>query len=86
MPAGVNNTAGDAVEHVNAAAGEAGEALALVAGNLGDQARDQAVASGQAVLRQTRRAGDGYAAAKPLTALLVAGAVGYGLGYLMHRS
>ena len=86
MPARVNNATGDAVEHVKAAAGEA---LASVAENLGEQARGQAAATAEALLRPTRRAGERlsrYAAAKPLTALLVAGAVGYGLGYLMHRS
>ena len=86
MPAGVKNAAGDAVEHVKAAAGEA---LASVAENIGEQARDEAGAAAEALLRQTRRAGDRlsrYATAKPLTALLVAGAVGYGLGYLLHRS
>ena len=86
MPARVNNAADDAVEHVKAAAGEA---LASVAENIGEQARDEAGAAAEALLRQTRRAGDRlsrYATAKPLTALLVAGAVGYGLGYLMQRS
>jgi len=86
IPAGVKNAAGDAVEHIKAAAGEA---LASVAENIGEQARDEAGAAAEALLRQTRRAGDRlsrYATAKPLTALLVAGAVGYGLGYLMQRS
>ena len=66
-----------------------GEALASVAENLGEHARDQAAATAEALLGQTRRAGDRlshYAAANPLTALLVAGAVGYELGYLFHRS
>ena len=88
MPARVKNAAGNAntAEHVKAAAGEA---LASVAENIGEQARDEAGAAAEALLRQTRRAGDRlsrYATAKPLTALLVAGAVGYGLGYLLHRS
>ena len=85
-PARVKNAAGDAVEHVKAAAAEA---LASVAENVGEQARNQAAATAEVALRQTRRAGDRlsrYAAANPLTALLVAGAVGYGLGYLMRRS
>jgi ElaB/YqjD/DUF883 family membrane-anchored ribosome-binding protein len=83
---GVKNAAGEVVEHLK---GAAGEALASVAENIREQARDQAGAAAEALLRQTRRAGDRlsrYATAKPLTALLVAGAVGYGLGYLMHRS
>ena len=60
----------------------AGEVLASVAENIGEQARHQAGAVAEALLRQTRRAGDRlsrYATAKPLTALLVARAVGYGL-------
>src|SRR5947207_8268585 len=88
MPARVKNAAGNAntAEHVKAAAGEA---LASVAENIGEPARDEAGAAAEALLRQTRRAGDRlsrYATAKPLTALLVAGAVGYGLGYLIQRS
>src|SRR3954466_12290612 len=86
MPARVKNAAGDVAEHVKAAAGEA---LASVAEHIGEQARDQAGAGAEALLRQTRRAGDRVwrsAAANPLTALLVVGAVGYGLGYLLHRS
>src|SRR5215212_2227170 len=86
MPAGVKNAAGEAVEHVKAAAGEA---LASVAENIGEPAGDQAAKAAEALLGHTRRAGDRVlrsAAANPLTALLVAGAVGYGLGYLMHRS
>lgn len=86
MPARVKKAAGDATEHVEAAAGEA---LASVAENSGEQARDQAGAAAEALLRQIRRAGDRlsrYATSKPLTAVLAAGAVGYGLGYLLHRS
>ena len=86
MPARVKNAAGDAAEHVKAAAGEV---LASVAENVGEQSRDKAGVAAEALLRQTRRTGDRlsrYATAKPLTALLVAGAVGYGLGYLLHRS
>jgi hypothetical protein len=86
MPARVNNAADDAVEHVKAAAGEA---LASVAENIGEPAGDQAAKAAEALLGHTRRAGDRVlrsAAANPLTALLVAGAVGYGLGYLLHRS
>jgi ElaB/YqjD/DUF883 family membrane-anchored ribosome-binding protein len=77
--------AGDAVEHVEHVKAAAGEAPASVAENIADQAGVAA----EALLRQTRRAGDRlsrYATANPLTALLVAGAVGYGLCYLMQRS
>jgi ElaB/YqjD/DUF883 family membrane-anchored ribosome-binding protein len=86
MPARANNAMGDAVEHVKTAAGEV---LASLAENIGEQARDEAGRAAEALLRQTRRAGDRlsrYATAKPLTALLVAGAVGYGLAYLLRRS
>ena len=83
---GAKNAASDAVELAKAAAGEA---VASVAEKLGEHAQDQAAATAEALLRQTRRAGgrlSHYAAANPFTALLVAGAVGYGLGYLLHRS
>ena len=86
IPAGVKNAAGDAVEHIKAAAGEA---LASAAENIGEPAGDEAAEAAEALLGHTRRAGDRVlrsAAANPLTALLVAGAVGYGLGYLLHRS
>ena len=86
MPARVKNAAGDAVEHVKAAAGEA---LASAAENIGEPAGDEAAEAAEALLGHTRRAGDRVlrsAAANPLTALMVAGAVGYGLGYLLHRS
>lgn len=85
-PARVKNAAADAAEHVEAAAREA---LASMVENSGEQARDQAGAAAEALRRQTRRAGDrlsGYATSKPLTAVLVAGVVGYGLGYLLRRS
>src|SRR5205085_7196117 len=86
MLAKAKNAGSDAVEHAKAAAGEA---LASVAENLGEHASDRAAATAEALLRQTRRASDRlshYAAANPLTALLVAGAVGYGFGYLLHHS
>jgi|tagenome__1003787_1003787.scaffolds.fasta_scaffold20943314_2 ElaB/YqjD/DUF883 family membrane-anchored ribosome-binding protein len=86
MLAQAKNAASDAVEHAKAAAGEA---LASAAENLGEHASDQAAATAEALRRQTRRAGhrlSHYAAANPLTALLVAGAVGYGFGYLLHHS
>jgi ElaB/YqjD/DUF883 family membrane-anchored ribosome-binding protein len=86
MLAEATNAASDAVERAKAAAGEA---LASVAENLGEHARDQAASTAEALLRPTRGAGDRlshYAAANPLTALLVAGAVGYGFGYLLHHS
>src|SRR5205823_12328717 len=55
MPARVKNAAGDAAEHVKAAAGEV---LASVAENVGEQSRDKAGVAAEALLRQTRRAGD----------------------------
>src|SRR3954453_7064619 len=86
MLAQAKNAARDAVEHAKAAAGEA---LASAAENLGEHASDRAAATAEALRRHTRGAGDRIsrdAAANPLSALLVAGAVGYGLGYLLHRS
>ena len=86
MLAGAKNAASDAVEPLKVAAGEA---LASVAENLGEHASDRAAATAEALLRQTRRASDRlshYATANPLTALLVAGAVAYWFGYLLHHS
>ena len=57
-----------------------------------DTARDvanQASQAANAVYQQGARAGDSvsrYAAEQPLTALLIAAAVGYGIAYLIHRA
>jgi len=49
---------------------------------------NQATQAANAVYRQGARAGGSvsrYAAEQPLTALLVAAAIGYGIAYLIHR-
>jgi ElaB/YqjD/DUF883 family membrane-anchored ribosome-binding protein len=92
----VQASAGEAVEKatalahdVSAAAGQAaaqaGEIMQGAARDVGTQAEQAA----QAVYQQGARAGgylSRYAAEQPLSALLVAGAIGYGLAYLIHRS
>ena len=61
-------------------AGQAGEVIKSAANQAGDAAsslyRQGADAGGQ-----VRR----YAAEQPITALLIAAALGYGLAYLIHR-
>ena len=50
---------------------------------------NQATQAANAVYRQGARAGGSvsrYAAEQPLTALLVAAAIGYGIAYLIHRA
>lgn len=69
---------------IDGAKDAAGEALASIAKNAGDHA----AATAETLRQQTLRAGDSLsrrAGANPLTALLIAGAVGYGLAYLLHR-
>ena len=66
------------------AVAQAGDIVQGVAREVGDQASQSAAA----VYQQGTRAGgylSRYAAEQPLTALLIAGALGYGLGYLIHR-
>ena len=86
------NVAAELIDHAKSAAGDA---LTSMAEHLGEQAqdvagrvRDQAADTTKAVYEQGRRAGDYLsrnAESNPLTALLVAGAVGYALSYLIHR-
>jgi len=67
------------------AVAQASDAVQDVAREVGSQV-DQAVTSAD---RQSARAGryvSRYAAEQPLTTLLVAGAIGYGLAYLIHRN
>ena len=67
------------------AVAQASDAIQGVAREVGNQV-DQAVTS---AYQQGARAGgyvSRYAAEQPLTALLVAGAIGYGLAYLIHRN
>jgi len=66
------------------AVAQASDAIQGAAREVGKQV-DQAVTS---VYRQSARAGgyvSRYAAEQPLAALLIAGAIGYGLAYLIHR-
>lgn len=94
---GPQGAAADALAQVKNAAGEiieqsvsaAGDALTSTATDLGSQAQDiagrvldQAGATAKTLKQEARRVG---AASRPLTTLLVAGAVGYALAYLLHR-
>jgi hypothetical protein len=66
------------------AVAQAGDIVQGVAREVGGQAGQAAAA----VYQQGTRAGgylSRYAAEQPLTALLIAGALGYGLAYLIHR-
>src|SRR5207245_9933688 len=63
---------------------QAGEIVQGAAREAGNQAAQAATN----LYQQGTRAGDfisRYAAEQPVTALLVAGAIGYGLAYLIHR-
>ena len=71
---------------------EAGRQAMAQAGELvqgtARQASNQATQAATNLYQQGSRAGDvitQYAAEQPVTALLVAGAIGYGLAYLIHR-
>ena len=66
------------------AMGQAGELVQGAAREAGNQATQAATN----LYQRSSRAGDfitQYAAEQPVTALLVAGAIGYGLAYLIHR-
>jgi len=63
---------------------QAGEIVQSAAREAGNQATQAATN----LYQQGSRAGDfisRYTAAQPITALLVASAIGYGLAYLIHR-
>jgi len=86
--------AGEAVEQAKTMARNIGDqALAAVADpgataqDLARRAREQATVAGDVLYRQGQRAGE-YLTQNvneyPLTALLIAGMVGYGLAYLIH--
>ncbi len=67
------------------AVAQTSDAIQGAAREVGKQV-DQAVTS---VYQQSARAGgyvSRYASEQPLTALLIAGAIGYGLAYLIHRT
>jgi ElaB/YqjD/DUF883 family membrane-anchored ribosome-binding protein len=73
-------------------ASEAGRQAVAQAGELvqgaARQASNQATQAATNLYQQGSRAGDfisQYVAEQPVTALLVAGAIGYGLAYLIHR-
>ena len=77
--------ADELIEH---AKNVAGAALTSMPEELGEQVQDAARRIGDRTAATTKAAGDYLtrsAGASPLTALLVAGAVGYALAYLVHR-
>lgn len=77
--------AGDLVQKASVAGAQAVDAVQGVARDVASQASQTATA----VYQQGARAGGSisrYAAEQPLTALLVAAAIGYGIAYLIHRS
>ena len=76
--------AADLAQKASNAGVQAVDAIQGVARDVGNQT-SQAVTS---AYRQGTRAGayvTRYAAEQPLTALLIAGAIGYGIAYLIHR-
>jgi ElaB/YqjD/DUF883 family membrane-anchored ribosome-binding protein len=90
------STANQAVEQAKNMARNLGEQARSIAADpgataqeLARRARDQAGAAGDALYRQGQRAGD-YLSQNvneyPLTALLIAGMIGYGLAFLIHTS
>ena len=75
----------DLAQNASTAGVQAADAIQHVARDVGNQV-GQAVTS---TYQQGARAGESvsrYAAEQPLTALLVAAAIGYGVAYLIHRS
>ena len=84
----VANTKHPAVELLDQATIGAGDALASMAENLGEQAQDIARRIGDQATGGTKAASDYLSrrtGANPLAALLVAGAIGYAVSYLVHR-
>jgi len=76
--------AADLARKASTAGVQAVDAVQGVAREVGNQAGQAATT----VYQQGARAGgyvSRYAAEQPLTALLIAGAIGYGLAYLIHR-
>ena len=76
--------AADLAQKASNAGVQAVDAIQGIARDVGNQT-SQAVTS---AYQQGTRAGDyvsRYAAEQPLTALLIAGAIGYGIAYLIHR-
>lgn len=94
------DAAGDVIEHAKAAAKEvvdhatqaAGETVAAVATDLAKEApnmaqgvRERAGAAAEAAYAQGSEYVSRNVKTYPLTTLLIAGAVGYGLGYIFSR-
>ena len=76
--------AADLAQKASTAGVQAVDAIQGVARDVGNQVGQAATT----VYQQSARAGGSvsrYAAEQPLTALLVAAAIGYGLAYLIHR-
>jgi hypothetical protein len=82
-PSPAGSTASNLGEQARSAIGEAG----ATAHELAQRAREQASMATEALYRQGTRAGE-YLTRNvneyPLAALLIAGAIGYGLAYLIH--
>jgi ElaB/YqjD/DUF883 family membrane-anchored ribosome-binding protein len=86
-------TAGDVVQQVKTVAQDFGEQAKSTVANVGDvvhdfarQARDQVGPAADKLYQQGTRAGDALirnVEQNPLLALLIAGAIGYGLSYLI---
>lgn len=69
-------------------ASEAGRQAMAQAGDAAREASNQATQAATNLYQQGSRAGgviSQYTAEQPMAALLVAGAIGYGLAYLIHR-
>jgi len=87
----VREFAGTAMDQASELARKASSAGAQAVDAIQGAARDvgnQASQSAAAVYQQGVRAGGSvsrYTAEQPLTALLIAGVIGYGLAYLIHR-
>ena len=90
------STANQAIEQAKTMARDLGEQARTVASDpaasaqdLARRAREQAGVAGDALYRQGQRAGE-YLTQNvneyPLTALLIAGMIGYGLAFLVHTS
>ena len=80
--AGLARDASSAGIEAVAQAGDAIQGVAREVGNKVDQAATTAYHQGARASGYVSR----YAAEQPLTALLIAGAIGYGLAYLIHRN
>lgn len=90
-PSMAQGKSGEAIEQGKAMARELGEraraAAASTAQDLARRGREQAAVAGEVIYRQGARAGE-YLTRNvneyPLSALLIAGAIGYALGYVIH--